>query len=77
MAKGDVHTSFDENSGKWVNRREGGSRISSSHDTAAEASTRGQELARNSENEWLKHRKDNGRIHQRNTYGDDPHPPKG
>lgn len=77
MAKGDVHTSHDDDSGKWVNRREGNTRASSSHDTAAEASARGKDLARSTDNEWLKHRKDNGEIQERNTYGDDSHPPKG
>ena len=77
MAKGDVHTSFDDESKKWVNRREGNDRASSVHSTAAEASARGQELARNTDSEWLKHRKDNGQIHERNTYGKDPNPPRG
>ena len=77
MAKGDVHTSFDDESQKWVNRREGNQRASSTHDTAAEASERGKDLARNTDSEWVKHRKDNGRFHERNTYGDDPNPPKG
>ena len=77
MVKGDVHTSYDDDSQKWVNRREGNIRASSTHDTAAEASERGRELARNTDSEWLKHRKDNGQIHYRNSYGEDPHPPAG
>lgn len=77
MAKGDVHTSWDGDRGQWVNRREGSERISSAHDKAADASSRGQDLARNSGSEWIKHRKDNGQIHDRNTYGEDPYPPKG
>lgn len=77
MATGDVHTSFDDESGKWVNRREGNTRASSTHDNAADASARGRDLAKSTDSEWLKHRKDNGQIHRRNTYGADPHPPKG
>ncbi len=77
MGDGDVHTSFDRDSGKWVNRREGNARASSTHDTAAEASERGRDLARRSGDEWVKHRKSDGRIHERNTYGDDPNPPRG
>lgn len=77
MTKGDVHTSFDDESRKWVNRREGNERASSTHDTAADASERGKDLARNTGSEWVKHRKDDARIHDRNTYGEDPHPPKG
>ncbi|NNU26796.1 DUF2188 domain-containing protein [Isoptericola sediminis] len=77
MAKGDVHTSWDADREKWVNRREGNDRPSSSHDRADDASSRGQDLARNTGSEWIKHRKDDGRIHDRNTYGKDPYPPKG
>jgi hypothetical protein len=77
VAKGDVHTSYDGDRGQWVNRREGNDRISSAHDTAAAASARGQELARNSQSEWVKHRQDNGQIHQRNTYGHDPRSSRG
>ncbi len=77
MGDGDVHTSYDEESGKWVNRREGNGRASSAHDTAAEASERGRDLARKTSSEWLKHRKSDGQIHDRNTYGEDPNPPRG
>jgi len=77
MAKGDVHTSYDDERGQWINRREGASRISDAHDTAADASSRGQDLARSTGSEWIKHRKDNGQIHDRNSYGDDPFPPPG
>ncbi|KLN34565.1 hypothetical protein FB00_11190 [Cellulosimicrobium funkei] len=77
MAKGDVHTSYDDERGQWVNRREGASRISSAHDRADDASARGQDLARSTGSEWVKHRKDNGQIHDRNSYGDDPFPPRG
>lgn len=77
MATGDVHTTWDAGSEKWVNRREGNQRASSTHDTKADASARGQDLARSTGSEWLGHRKDNGQINERNTYGDDPHPPRG
>lgn len=77
MATGDVHTTWNADSGKWVNRREGNERASSTHDTKAEASARGQDLARNTGSEWLGHRKDNGQINERNTYGKDPYPPHG
>ncbi|TDL45277.1 DUF2188 domain-containing protein [Microbacterium oleivorans] len=77
MGQGDVHTSYDDESGRWVNRREGNKRASDSHDTAADASKRGQDLARKTGSEWIKHRKSDGRVHDRNTYGNDPHPPNG
>lgn len=76
MATGDVHTTYDRDSGQWVNRREGNVRPSSTHDTAADASARGQDLARGTQSEWYKHAMKDARIQQRNTYGSDPFPPR-
>lgn len=76
MGAGDVHTTYDSEHGDWVNRREGNDRASSRHDTKAEATDRGQGLARNTGSEWFGHRRD-GVITERNTYGHDPYPPKG
>lgn len=77
MATGNVHTTYDRERGRWKNKREGAQRASGYYDTAAAASVAGQGLARSTGDEWLKHRKDNARIHERNTYGDDPFPPRG
>ena len=67
---------WDDEKGDWYNKREGNSNASSRHETKAEASARGQDLARNTGSEWLGHRKDDNTINERNTYGDDPYPPK-
>lgn len=77
MAAGDVHTTYDQDSGRWVNRREGNARASSTHDTAADASSRGQGLARATQSEWIKHAMRGATIQQRNTYGEDPRRSKG
>jgi 2',3'-cyclic-nucleotide 2'-phosphodiesterase (5'-nucleotidase family) len=77
MANGDVHTTYNRKTERWENKKVGNSRPSSSHDRADEASRRGQELAREAQSEWLKHRKDNNQIHRRNSYGGDPYPPRG
>lgn len=77
MARGDVHTTWDSDSGRWRNKREGNERASGTYDTKAEASAEGQRLARSTGSEWFGHRKDNNQIHARNTYGRDPYPPKG
>ncbi|WP_307844423.1 DUF2188 domain-containing protein [Actinotalea solisilvae] len=77
MAKGDVHTTWDSDNERWANRREGNTRASSTHNGKADASERGQQLARNTGSEWLGHRKADGQINERNTYGTDPHPPRG
>ncbi|WP_062072134.1 DUF2188 domain-containing protein [Demequina sediminicola] len=77
MAKGDVHTMWDGEKGDWYNKREGNTNASSRHDNKADASARGQDLARGTGTEWLGHKQADNTINDRNTYGKDPHPPKG
>ncbi|WP_394217112.1 DUF2188 domain-containing protein [Brachybacterium vulturis] len=60
----------------WTNRREGAKRASSVHDTKTEAQAAGREAAKKDGVEHLIHKKD-GTIGERNSYGNDPHPPKG
>lgn len=69
-----VHQSWDEQRQQWKVAREGASRASGYRDTEAEAREWSQGLAQRSKSEWIKHRKDDGRIHERNTYGEDPFP---
>lgn len=61
---------------KWAVLREGGERASSLHDTQRSAEQAGRQLARNDRTEFLLHGQ-NGRIRERDSYGNDPHPPKG
>ncbi|MCO5133720.1 MAG: DUF2188 domain-containing protein [Phyllobacteriaceae bacterium] len=61
---------------KWSVRRAGASRASGSFRTQEEAISRAREIARNQGTELYIHGRD-GRIRERNTYGSDPHPPKG
>ena len=56
--------------------REGGDRASSTHDTKAEAQAAGRAAAKKDGVEHLIHKKD-GTIGERNSYGNDPQPPKG
>lgn len=60
----------------WAVRGEGNSRVTSVHDTQADAIERGREIAQNQESELLIHGR-NGRIRERDSYGNDPFPPKG
>jgi len=60
----------------WAVRGEGNSRVTSTHDTQAEAIDRAREIAQNQESELFIHRPD-GRIRDRDSYGGDPFPPKG
>ena len=60
----------------WTNRREGAKRASNTHATKAEAQTAGRTTAKKDGVEHLVHKGD-GTIGNRNSYGNDPTPPKG
>ena len=62
--------------GRWSVRRAGAARASSTFDTQAEAIERARDLAKSQGTEVYIHSKD-GRIRERNSYGNDPYPPKG
>lgn len=64
------------NGGKWSVRKAGASRASNTFATQQEAIARGREIARAQGTELYIHGLD-GRIRERNSYGNDPHPPKG
>ncbi|MFC7706410.1 DUF2188 domain-containing protein [Plastorhodobacter daqingensis] len=60
----------------WATRREGASRVGSTHDTQADARMAARETAVRERGEVIIHRPD-GRIRDSNSYGNDPFPPKG
>jgi len=60
----------------WAVRGAGNGRATSVHDTQREAISAARETAIRQGSEMLIHG-ENGRIRERNTYGNDPHPPKG
>lgn len=60
---------------QWGTLREGGQRVSSQHDTQAEAIKAGRDMAREGKGELLIHGRDN-QIRARDSYGNDPCPPK-
>lgn len=74
MGKKPVHVV--PSGGKWVVKKEGTSAAASSHKTQSTAWKRGQTIARKERTEAYLHGKD-GRIRERNSYGEDPHPPRG
>lgn len=74
MAKAPVHT-VPHGDG-WANRRAGAERVSKTFDTKAAAQQAGRDTARREQTEHLIHKLD-GTISERNSYGSDPHPPKG
>lgn len=61
--------------GCWSVEREGGLRASSLHDTQAEAERVGRPIARAEQTEFYLHGRD-GQIRQKDSYGNDPNPPK-
>ena len=60
----------------WGVRGAGNERVTSTHSTQADAIERGREIARNQGSELFIHRP-NGQIRDRDSYGNDPFPPKG
>lgn len=74
MGKPPVHT-VPHGDG-WANRRAGSERVSKLFDTKREAQQAGREIAKREATEHVIHKED-GKIGERNSYGNDPHPPKG
>lgn len=74
MTKKNQHVVPHENG--WAVRGAGNSRVTSIHSTQREAITAARQTAINQNSEMLIHGQ-NGQIREKNTYGKDPHPPKG
>ncbi|OLP15946.1 hypothetical protein BST81_23775 [Leptolyngbya sp. 'hensonii'] len=60
----------------WAVKSEGSEKASSVHNTQAEAIERAREAARNQGSELFIHGRD-GRIRERDSYGNDNYPPQG
>jgi hypothetical protein len=60
----------------WGVRGEGNSKVTRVFDTQRDAIAYGRQQAMNQSSELLIHGQ-NGQIRERNSYGNDPHPPKG
>jgi hypothetical protein len=60
----------------WAVQGAGNNRATSVHDTQAEAIDRARGIAQNNQSEILIHGR-NGQIRERDSYGNDPFPPKG
>ena len=61
--------------GNWAVRGVGNKRVTSTHDTQAEAIGDAREIAINNQSEVVIHGRD-GRIRDKDSYGSDPCPPK-
>lgn len=60
----------------WAVKSEGAGRATRVAETQREAMEIAREIAKNQGSERIVHG-ENGRIRQKNSYGNDPHPPKG
>jgi hypothetical protein len=60
----------------WAVKGAGNSKATSVHSTQQEAIDRGRSIAQNQKSELLIHG-ENGQIREKNSYGNDPFPPKG
>jgi len=69
----DVHTVTNPNGAGWVNKQ--GGEVVSKHRTKENAVGAGADIAKKSHSEHVIH-KQNGQIGEKNSYGNDPHPPK-
>ena len=63
------------NNGNWAVKGEGNSKATSIHETKTEAIKAGIEIAKNQKSELIIHGR-NGRIQDKDSYGNDPFPPK-
>jgi uncharacterized protein YdaT len=61
---------------QWAVKGEGNSKATAVYSTQNEAIERAKEIAQNQQSELLIHGR-NGQIRERNSYGNDPFPPKG
>lgn len=71
-----IHTVYNSERNKWENKRAGNSAPLSSHGTKANALVRAENIAEKVKAEHFIHGKD-GKIQERNSYGNDPFPPRG
>ena len=61
---------------QWAVKGEGNGKATVITDTQSEAIDRGRSIAQNNQSELFIHNRQ-GQIRERNTYGNDPNPPKG
>ena len=74
MARNQIHTV--KRGGGWGNLKAGASRVSKVYKTKSTAQAAGRKTAINQKAEHVIHNI-NGKIGARNSYGNDPHPPRG
>jgi len=71
-----VHVTYDNIDGNWDVKSAGASKAYRTAETKAEAVQIATQVAKNNEAELIVHGMDN-KIQSRNSYGNDPYPPRG
>ena len=71
-----IHTVYNSDRQMWENKAENSSAPLSSHHTKENALNRAESIAEKAKVEHFIHGKD-GKIQERNSYGNDPFPPRG
>lgn len=74
MSKNNQH--IVPHSNGWAVKGEGNSKATSVHSTQSEAIKAGRDIAKNNNSELFVHGRD-GQIRARDSFGNDPYPPKG
>ena len=74
--KGNSHHVVPDSGGGWDVKRSNSSRASAHADTKKEAVDIARQISRNQQTELVIHNLD-GQIAQKDSHGNDPHPPKG
>ena len=72
-----IHVMYDRQNQEWYGKQDGGQRKSFTADTQSDAIARARQIAQNNQQELTIHRKDNNRIREKNSYGNDNFPPRG
>jgi hypothetical protein len=76
MSRRNIHTVYNNDASRWENKEEGNKTPLSTHQKKDNALDRGEKMAEEANVEHFIHGKD-GKIQERNSYGNDPFPPRG
>lgn len=72
-----IHVMYDKQKKEWYGKQDDGEKKSYTAPTQKEAIDKAKNIAQNQKQEVAIHRKDNNQIREKNSYGNDPCPPKG
>jgi hypothetical protein len=76
MSKSKSHHVVPNPDGGWDVKKGGAERASGHFENKSDAVDAGRQISRNQQTEFVIHGKD-GKIQQKDSHGNDPHPPKG